>query len=228
MNTRSSPLAPDAELRIIPSGRFRANDGRAHGNVDWHINGQVASKVIARASARSDAIVIDYNHQSLSGNESPAAGWFKQLKWYEGDGLYMTGISWTARAKAMIAANEYRYLSPAFRWDATSGDVEEVVSVGLTNTPALNGLTDLAIASLSAAGHPVCAHFELFNAAAQNESVVAALRQQQSVEHFKQVFGFDLPASASVVPRRESFEESVAKLSAEGQASLRKAFGHLV
>ena len=210
--------------RIIPAGDFRARDGRPVGLPGWRINSQIASNVIALASQRKDAFVIDYEHQSLSGNDAPAAGWFKRLEWREGDGLYMADISWTDRASAMLAASEYRYLSPVFRFDKDTGDVQEVFSVALTNTPALDGLADLAAASLSIGGLSVQAHFEPWN----NEQI-ANLRQQQSAEHFKRVFGIELPSPGIATAQREdSVSEAILKCNEEDRAKLLHAFGHLI
>ncbi|MFZ6744428.1 phage protease [Undibacterium sp. JH2W] len=95
--------------------------------------------------------MIDYEHQSLSGQQSPAAGWFNALVW-KSDGLYVQAAQWTAAAKAMIVANEYRFISPVFTYSKETFEVQSLVSVALTNTPALPELTDLSSVALTQEG----------------------------------------------------------------------------
>lgn len=105
--------------------------------------------IIGTANARANEFVIDYEHQSLNANRNgapaPAAGWFKRMEWRDGDGLYVIDARWTDIAAKMIATREYRYISPVFTFDK-SGNVSSILSAALTNTPALDGLTDLAAA----------------------------------------------------------------------------------
>ncbi|WP_429498708.1 phage protease [Robbsia andropogonis] len=134
---------PSAAFRIIPSGNFRAQDGRPKNVNAWKMDAEVAKRLIDTANSRSDDYLIDFEHASIGANGPvPAAGWFKKLEWRSGDGLYVTGAKWTNRAKQMINAGEYRYVSPVFTYD-TNGMVGSLISVGLTNSPALSGLTDL-------------------------------------------------------------------------------------
>lgn len=143
------------EFRILPSGAFSAVDGRPGtdledgGTVDgqWHLDAALAQALIARAAAERTDMLIDYEHQSLlkadNGKPAPASGWFKRsaLAWRD-DGLWATGVSWTTSARAAIEADEYRYLSPVFAYD-DQGRVLALISVALTNTPALDTLGPL-------------------------------------------------------------------------------------
>lgn len=148
----SQPLPPAGfkEFRILPDGVFRANDGRPEKLDGWVMNGDIAKPIIASLAARDD-VLIDYEHQSLkaatNGKPVPAAGWFKRAEWREGLGLFAVDVRWSAMARAMILNKEYRFISPAFHFDANTGEVRGILSVGLTNAPALTGLTDLAAAS---------------------------------------------------------------------------------
>lgn len=152
-NTAALTIAldhPNVRLRVLPAGIFRARDGRPQELPGWRMDGAIAARMVAAAGARTDDFVIDFEHASMMpGRQAPAAGWFRCLEWQEGDGLFATDVRWTDRARAMIIAREYRYLSPVFRFDARSGEVQALVSVALTNSPALEGLVDLA--SLAAA-----------------------------------------------------------------------------
>lgn len=141
-------------VRVLPAGRFRSADGSgrpATPTEGWLLDAPGAQALMARAGRRSDKKLIDYEHQSMRASEvapAPAAGWFAALEWRdptdaEPGGLYVTP-EWTPRAAAMIADREYRYLSPLFSYDPASGQVLDLVSVGLVNQAGLDGLADLA------------------------------------------------------------------------------------
>lgn len=160
----SLALAPNAgaEIQLTPAGLFKARDGRPAGLPGWKMDSQVALKAAARAAARKTPFVIDYEHQTLAaeknGQPAPAAGWFKSVEWREGQGLYATDVVWTAKAKAHIEAGEYKFLSPVFSYDKTTGEVLQLQMAALTNTPALDGMD--AVAALATEffnrpdGHP--------------------------------------------------------------------------
>jgi len=134
------------EIRILPAGVFRANDGRPVGLAGWRIDAAIAASIASDLATR-DELVIDYDHQSLlkkeNGQPAPAAGWFSQVVWREGEGLFAVNIKWTDKARQMIAAREYRYVSPVFVFDDQTGDIQRLVGLALTNTPALTSLVDL-------------------------------------------------------------------------------------
>lgn len=147
----TQPIASaGGEFRLLPAGLFAAIDGRPHGLPGWRLTAETALSIIKQAAARVSDFVIDYEHQTLktgnNGQPNPAAGWFKRLEWREGDGLYVTDARWTERAKAMITAKEYRFISPTFHHDK-DGRVLSIINAALTNNPALDGLTELAAAS---------------------------------------------------------------------------------
>lgn len=148
--------AAPSEIRLLPAGRFAATDGSGRPEdiaAGWLLDEAAAAAVIARMASRVSDIVIDYDHQTLykeaNGQPAPAAGWFKQVEWRPGDGLYATDVRWTARAAAQIAAQEFKYFSPVFSY-APDGRVLALGPSALTNDPGLDGLTDLSRAAMSA------------------------------------------------------------------------------
>lgn len=148
--------AAPSEIRILPAGRFAATDGSGRPEgipAGWLLDDAAAAALMAAANGRISDYVTDYEHQTLhkeaNGQPAPAAGWYRKLEWRPGDGLYAVDVRWTARAAAMIAAGEYRYFSPVFSY-APDGRVLALGPAALTNTPGLDGLTDLSRAALSA------------------------------------------------------------------------------
>lgn len=127
-------------VQIFPAGCFRAADGRPHDAPHWRMDASSAGRLISAFDARSVDLMIDYEHQTLwsdcNGKPNPAAGWITALEWAEGSGLHAV-VTWTPAARAAIAADEYRYISPLFAYN-TRGEILELLPVALTNNPALD------------------------------------------------------------------------------------------
>lgn len=147
--TLTAEVRSGGSVQLLPFGNFRSVDGRPRNLPAWRVDTGIAADVIARLRQRANDIVIDYEHQTHhaeeNGRPAPAAGWFKRLEWREGIGLFATDVRWTAAASAMIHAGEYKYLSPVFSFDPRSGHVQEILSAGLTNSPALDGMVAVAL-----------------------------------------------------------------------------------
>lgn len=142
------------EFRLIPAGPFQSWDGRPGKGLSWVLSDNQAAVIVSAALARQSDYVIDFEHQTLfkreNGQKAPASGWFKDLEWRPGDGLYAVNVRWTAEAAADIAALKYRYISPVFAYDEKTGAVLAIRMAALTNDPGLDGLGDLSQAALSA------------------------------------------------------------------------------
>ncbi len=150
---------PDADntiwLQVTPAGHFKPADGREIKVPSWHINAAVASKVIERFRSTKNRRVVDYEHQTLlkeeNGQPAPAAGWYVDLEWREGQGLFAK-VQLTARAAQYIAAGEYQYFSPVFLYHPTTGDVLDVQMGALTNAPAIDGMQELSLRAAASFG----------------------------------------------------------------------------
>lgn len=134
-------------IQLFPLGFFAARDGRP-GNIKgatakaWRLTTEDARALVKNWGQRKTRVVVDYEHQThlsdKNGQPAPAAGWIVGLE-LASDGLY-AAVEWTDRARAAIRAKEYQYISPVFLWDKITGAALELVSVGLTNNPALDGM----------------------------------------------------------------------------------------
>lgn len=133
-----------AEIQLFPAGEFRATDGRPHDIGHWKMSGEVAARIIAANSMLNRKKVIDYEHQTLlaevNGQPAPAAGWMSAKCWQyrEGRGFFATAVEWTERARQMIANGEYKYISPVFSYDKTTGEITNLLNAALTNDPGLD------------------------------------------------------------------------------------------
>lgn len=132
----AEPQAPEW-IRLLPLGEVRLVDGRG----PWRLDEAGAAAILAAWAERQTDLVIDYEHQSLTGQEAPAAGWIKDLKLAE-DGLWVR-VEWTARARRYIAEREYRYFSPVVEI-GEEGRIVGLVNAALTNTPAMAEVPALA------------------------------------------------------------------------------------
>lgn len=175
-------------IQVMPAGEFRPSDGREMDVPAWRIDAALAARVIERFRARRVPPVIDYEHQTLrkeeNGQPAPAAGWFRELTWHEGKGLY-AAVELTQRARDHIRTGEYRYFSPVFSYDDT-GAVLEVLMGALTNNPALHSLEPLAVLAAAQFGAPptekpmnkllaaLCAALGLVAASTTEDQAVAA------------------------------------------------------
>lgn len=100
--------APPTTFRLLPLGRFRAADGSGRPlgiAAGWLLTLDGAQRLVAAQAARGTALVIDYEHQTLTtaenGQPAPAAGWCEHLE-VRADGLYAVDVQWTPRAAAML------------------------------------------------------------------------------------------------------------------------------
>ena len=144
-----------ATVQVFPAGKFSPADGRPMTTDGWTINQAQAAKVIERFRQRKTPMVIDYEHQTLraedNGQPAPAAAWFKELEWREGEGLFAT-IELTARAREAVNNKEYLFFSPVHRYHPKTGEVMELVMGALTNNPAIDGMEELSLRAAATFG----------------------------------------------------------------------------
>ena len=149
------PAAGQA-VQLLPAGAFRSADGsgRPADAPHWRIDGAIAARLIARVVARANPLVVDYEHQTLysekNGQPAPAAGWFagSALEWRDGEGLFAS-VDWTPAAAGHIADGEYKFISPVFEYDRSSGEVLDLRMAALTNNPGLHGMAAVALTALN-------------------------------------------------------------------------------
>lgn len=120
------------EIPVLPIGHVKSTRG------DFEVDNRDVECIIRQFKSRKLDLVIDYEHQTLSDIQAPAAGWIKDL--YPGTNALMAKVEWTQRGREYIANKEYRYLSPVVL--VTKKDQHAVIfhSAALTNTPAIDGM----------------------------------------------------------------------------------------
>jgi len=138
-------LGLDNSIQIFPTGLFNAPQGSLLGEGYWLLNAQIAKQLINKAK-NEENILIDYDHQSILFAKNfkalEAAGTFsgKNLKWVEGVGLFASNINWTDTAQEYFKKDKYRYISPLFTYDPKSREVTRIISITLTDNPAIKNM----------------------------------------------------------------------------------------
>ncbi|RUY12034.1 hypothetical protein EOA25_04410 [Mesorhizobium sp. M2A.F.Ca.ET.040.01.1.1] len=135
-------------VQLTPAGKFRARNGGPYDTGDRASMQKIIETT--RQFAGSTDLVVDYDHQAITapsvGGRAPAAGWIKELE-ARPEGIFGR-VEWTEAAASAIKAGEYRYISPVFLHEKTTGRVLLIRMAGLTNTPALDMMQVAASALL--------------------------------------------------------------------------------
>lgn len=154
-----------SEIQVVPWGRHDTEKGV------FVLDEEGMGAVIADFASRETDMVVDYEHQSLSGREAPAAGWIKRLFAVapRNPGVRPTSsraagiwakVEWTPRAVEYLKNREYRYLSPVFLKSVGNDRVVKLLSAALTNQPAIGGMVavvnrdEARCKDRAGAGHP--------------------------------------------------------------------------
>lgn len=104
-----------------------------------------ADTVIADFETRGHDLVIDYEHQSLSGEKAPAAGWIGSLE-KTPEGILAHIRYWTDEAQSYLLQGQYRYFSPTLYFSRSGKRVTAIHSAALTNHPAMHSIPALVAA----------------------------------------------------------------------------------
>lgn len=144
----ASDAAAPEWVHLLPAGEIRTGDGRG----PYRVADAVA--LMAASLDQGDRLPIDENHATdlaaPRGEPAPARGWIVELQSRD-DGVWGR-VEWTARGRRLVAAREYRGISPVIH-HTKSGEVTAILRASLVNRPNLRGLT--ALHSLSSPpGHP--------------------------------------------------------------------------
>jgi phage I-like protein len=178
--------APDW-VHLIPAGLIRGRDGRSF------TLGDPGS--VVKASSLGADLPVDYEHQiddpAQRGADGvvKAAGWIKELE-VRPNGIWGR-VEWTETASSMIAAKEYRYLSPVLLHTQTGFEIVRILGASLVHRPnlQLKVLSSEAAppAGSSDAGLPQIATALGLDAGAGLDTILATLREGQAPDPAKYV-----------------------------------------
>lgn len=193
--THELPREAPVEAPLFPTPinkRIAARDGRNFGMSN-------PAAIVAAFDANAQEIPVDLEHASEikapNGEPAPAVGWITSI--FVRGGTIFAKFDWTTAGAALLREGAYRYLSPAFHTDSKTGEILKIVSVALTNRPALMlpALTSMDpnnAPQLTEAERKICAltnmepsKFVVLNLEAQHEAAEAAAMAALSREDQK-------------------------------------------
>ena len=205
------------EVRLFKFGINEYLDPKTLGVHQALVDQQAMENIMAVFNARGIDMVIDYQHQSITGQKAPAAGWIKKLVNRGLDGLWAI-TDWTKEAADHIAKGEFRYLSPVILIDENTKRLLAIFNVALTNEPMTLNLAPL-IASRDGNFSPENtkvfeARVEICGAAVsaaqdgQRDAGATKNLKQKEEKSMKKILGF------FGLPPETTEEEALAKLEA--------------
>lgn len=130
-------------ISILPMGHVVSQKG------EFDVDAESFAAMKAQIAQRGVDLVVDYEHQTLTGERAPAAGWVKEL--LLDDGQIKARVEWTLPAKQYLENKEYRYISPVITVRKADNKATGLHSLALTNTPAIEGM-DAIVNSLNFEG----------------------------------------------------------------------------
>lgn len=148
MGENSTSTIP-TEFQLFPYGTVTVYGVSAPLEIDE----RAMNRIITKFEERGLDMVVDYEHQTEGGSFSspdgvaPAAGWITRLINKGKEGLW-AAVSWTERAKSLLATKEYRYFSPVYLVSKDNNQLAQLLRVGLTNAPRINNLRPI-VASMN-------------------------------------------------------------------------------
>lgn len=116
-------------ISVLPLGHVVSSKG------EFEVDEESFEAMKAQIAQRGVDLVVDYEHQTLSGEQAPAAGWVKEL--ILDDGHIKARVEWTDKARQYLENKEYRYISPVINVRKSDNKAMGMHSIALTNTPAI-------------------------------------------------------------------------------------------
>lgn len=142
----ASERVPPKEILLLKYGKNKFTKDGKRGEFDF--TPKDADEVLSDFVTRGKELVIDYEHQTLSGEKAPAAGWISKLE-KTAEGLKGIVNYWTDEATSFLKTGAYRYFSPVCQFSRTGKSVSALHSLALTNHPALHSIPALVADDLA-------------------------------------------------------------------------------
>lgn len=137
----SQQVAPDW-IQILPAGDvIETQDGRGPYTLK-------DANAVIEASMNDGPLPVDQDHATdlaaPKGLPAPARGWIVELEARGGSAGGVWGrVEWTEEGARMVAAREYRGVSPVFLHTKRGGGIVRILRASLVNSPNLRGLAAL-------------------------------------------------------------------------------------
>ncbi|MFO0559056.1 MAG: phage protease [Polyangiales bacterium] len=140
------------ELKLFADGWNDTIKGR------FLLDAVAARSILDAFRAHGVDLPLDFDHGTYAPNtvgiKRDVPGYIRALDYRPGDGLYAVGVRWTdagvraIRPGADGALPEYRYFSPAIRFDESSRRITAIEPVALVTWPATRNQPPIVLASV--------------------------------------------------------------------------------
>jgi hypothetical protein len=147
------PEAPPVELRLFRDGWNDTTKGR------FLLDADSAALVLRAFAEHGVELAMDFDHGTFApaGAKRDVPGYIGALDYRPGEGLFATRVRWTDVGLRAISPGrdaegnptlpEYRYLSPAIRFDAESRRITAIEPVALVTWPATKNQPPIVMAA---------------------------------------------------------------------------------
>ena len=119
-------------IEIFPVGYIKGRDGR-----EWQLPNPQG--LIDAFIGEGQFIPIDFEHglelKKTTSENPKIAGWVEELKIIGGS--LWGRVSWCNSGRYALEDKQYRYISPAFYYKASTKEITKITSIALTNQPNL-------------------------------------------------------------------------------------------
>lgn len=137
---------PPKEFRLFSAGTVKTTKG------EFLFSERSQREVLARSKEWGNRHSMDWEHRALfaamSGDgRAPASAWY-DLEVRAG-ALWASNVEWTKQGSEDVLGKSYRYISPAFDYDADTLEIVELINASLTNLPATRGMDPLLASHLA-------------------------------------------------------------------------------
>lgn len=219
------PLADvPREIQILPRGQapdYIVQSAKG----PFVVDDEAVRLILANHAVLQNDMVIDYEHQTYTGDEAPAAGWIKGLQDRAAAGIW-GAIEWTERALGYLQRKEYRYLSPVVYVRKSDNRAVYLESAALTNLPAIDGMVPI-VNKREVKGEPMVVKYLeklltklRLSATATEDEIAAALDKlptEQKPAGYREKLLARLQLSATATDAE--IEAALDKLSSPGQVT---------
>ena len=208
--------APTVWIHCAVEGEWKG-----HPDGEFALNQKHFKRILDNFNATQNPVPLTYEHPEHRKDDGIAAGWIHKLK-VDGDGLW-AWCELTPKAASHIRSGEYRFCSVVVDLEATdrkTGDEigPELIEVGLTNTPFIDGLSAIR---LSRRSQPSSSHRSLrMNVKEALKAAQKELPDDASAEQVMQfIDGFMKQQSAASGEADENTEHMSQETEALAEAS---------
>ena len=212
-----------ATIQVAPLGLWKGYTSNGI-KESVSITSDIVLSCVEYFNSHNVQVPVDWEHQTVSGLQAPAAGWITRL--YDGgkDGL-MAVVTWNKDAEQQIKSKQYKYLSPVLVYDATDNVTGEKVqcylhSAALTNTPFLDGIKEVTAKISDGATKFMCSSVAIIQS-----SLSKGTTMEDFISKLIELLGLEADAADNPQSILDEIAEWKQKLAGTGESEAKEGEG---